>query len=229
MRRAPFILAILFVSALAGAARAEDLSTILGVTHSNGQYFLTRDEDFLNEGADQVMATGSRVIKVYLTPERYPWNCDWPMDVKTLAQMAQTPYFKTFFAKPFKTIVITAYTFGHGHHYFTAGPSAADLAEDTRQFHDLTKYLLTTYNGTGKTFVLQHWEGDWALRDIDNHIYDAKFTPPQSSIDGMIKWLNARQAGIRKAREEVRDTNVHVYGATEANRVIDSMHGRPGV
>ncbi len=33
----------------------------------------------------------------------------------------------------------------------------------------------------------------------------------------------------RRARKEVPDTDVHVYGATEANRVKDSMAGKPGV
>jgi len=132
-------------------------------------------------------------------------------------------------AKPFTTIILTAYSIGRDDHYWTTGITAEQEADETRQFHDLTRYLLTTYKGSGKTFVLQHWEGDWALRNIDNHTYDEKFTPPQSSIDGMIRWLNARQAGIRQAREEVTDSDVHVYGATEANRVMDAIAGRPTV
>jgi hypothetical protein len=226
MRSALFILAAILI---ATAAHAQNLSKILGVTHVDGKYFLTHDEDFLNEGADQVLAVGTKVIKVYLTPERYPWNSDWPKDIHSLVEMAQTPYFKRLFAKPFDTFVITAYTFGRKHHYFTAGVDAQSLAEDTRQFHDLAKYLLATYRGSGKTFVLQHWEGDWALRDIDGHTYDIEFTPTHTAIDAMIQWLNARQAGITQARAEIPDTDVHVYGAAEANRVVDSMNGRPGV
>ncbi|MFI5457488.1 MAG: hypothetical protein ACHRXM_18755 [Isosphaerales bacterium] len=47
------------------------LNERLGVAHVNGTYHLTND-DFLNEGADQVLKLGSRVIKVYLT-----WEGDW--------------------------------------------------------------------------------------------------------------------------------------------------------
>lgn len=210
------------------SAHAQDLRDVMGVTHVDGKYFLTH-KDFLNEGADQVLATGSRVLKLYLVPSRYRWNSDWPSDLKSLTEVAQTPYFRAVFAKPFKTIILTTYSIGRDDHYWTTGVTPEQEADETRQFHDLTKHLLVTYKGSGKTFVLQHWEGDWALRNIDNHTYDEKFTPPQSSIDGMIKWLNARQAGIVQARTEVPDADVHVYGATEANRVMDAIAGKPSV
>jgi hypothetical protein len=219
-----------FVVALSIAgARAQDFRDVFGVSHVDGKYFLNKDEDFLNEGADQVLATSSRTIKLYLTADRYPWNSDWPKDVKDLAGMAQTPYFKEVFAKPFHTYILTAYSFGRDDHYFVEGITGSDKADETRQFHDLTRYLLTTYKGTGKTFILQHWEGDWAVRDDKVHTYDEKYTPTEKALAGMIEWLNARQAGIVAARKEVKDSDVHVYGATEANLVKDSMAGRPGV
>jgi hypothetical protein len=43
---------------------AKDLRDIVGVTHVAGKYHPT-DKDFLNEGADQTLALGSRVIKVW--------------------------------------------------------------------------------------------------------------------------------------------------------------------
>lgn len=42
--------------------------------------------------------------------------------------------------------------------------TAQDVAAETQQFADLTSYLLPTYMGTGLTFVLEQWEGDWAAR-----------------------------------------------------------------
>jgi hypothetical protein len=39
----------------------------------------------------------------------------------------------------------------------------------------------------------------------------------------MIEWLNARQAGVNQARVEIAEPGVHVYHATEVNRVVDSM------
>jgi hypothetical protein len=210
-------------------SRADDLSTILGVTHSNGKYYLM-NKDYLDEGADQILTVGSKVIKLNLndsTPAKYPWNSDWPKDIKSLVQMAQTPYFKSVFGIPFRTYILTTYSIGPDHHYWLAGITPDDEARETRQFYDLTKCLLTTYRGTGKTFVLANWEGDWALRDREKNGND--YSPKQPQIDAMIRWFNARMAGIRKARDEVRDTDVHVYGAAEANRVLESIAGKPGV
>lgn len=226
---ASVVISLLFLSAV----RAADWDNVLGVTHVDGKYFLTHDEDFLNEGADQILAVGTTTIKLYLNPtsvSRYPWNSHWPADIHSIVELAKTPYFKKVFAKPFKTYILTTYSFGRPDQYWVMSWTAADEARETHQFHDLAKYFLTTYNGTGKTFVLQNWEGDWSLRaDDQNHIYDAKFTPTPMAIHNMIRWFNARQAGILQARQEVPNTDVHVYQAAESNRVVDSMAGRPGV
>lgn len=223
---------MLVLSGLQPVARGSQIparnpTEVFGVAHVDGKYYLTR-EDFLDEGADQVLATGSKVIKLYLAPKRYPWNSEWPK-CDSLLEIAQTPYFKSVFSKPFHTYILTAYAVGRNDHYWTTGITAAQEADETRQFHELAKYLLTAYKGTGKTFVLQHWEGDWALRSHSPKHYDASFLPSETAIKGMIKWLNARQAGIVKARKEASDTDVHVYGATEANRIEESMAGKPGV
>ena len=226
------ILSLVFSSQVLLADRTPlpgaDPAEVFGVAHVDGKYFLTK-EDYLNEGAGQVLATGSKVIKLYLTPDRYPWNSAWPGNMRSLVDVAESPYFKSVFAKPFRTYFLTVYSMGRDDHYWTDGVTEQQAADETRQFHELTKYFLTAYKGTGKTFVLQHWEGDWAIRRGAPKSYDASYVPSSTAIKGMIDWLNARQAGIVKARDEFGTTDVRVYGATEANRVLDSMAGKPGV
>ncbi|MCX5684353.1 MAG: hypothetical protein NT049_11805 [Planctomycetota bacterium] len=220
------VLAVLLSYVSVQAAEEKNLRDVIGVTHVAGKYHLT-EKDFLNEGADQILALGSRVIKLYLAkPARdYPFNTQWP-ETKSLVEMAQTAPYVALFKKPFTTYIMTTYSVGRGDHYWRTGISEADKADETRQFRELAKHFLTTYRGTGKTFVLQHWEGDWAIRPRT----DPKLDPTPQAIEGMIAWLSARQEGVNQARAEAGEQGVHVYHAPEVNLVVQSMRdGRPGV
>ena len=202
-----------------GVRKARRLLDILGVTHVAGKYYLT-DKDFLNEGADQILALGSRVIKVWFhNPQgAYPFNSQWP-DMNNLVEIAQSPYFRILFDKPFTTYVMMCFSTGRSAGYWRNGITEQQKLDEKRQFYELTKYLLTTYKGTGKTFVLQHWEGDWLIRGN----YDRNSDPTPEAISAMIEWLNARQAGVNQARHEVGQQEVKVYHAAEVNLVVNSM------
>jgi len=212
-------------------ARADDLSNVLGVTHIDGKYYFG-SEDYLNQGADQVLATGSKVIKLEMdsqTPGKYSWNSSWPTPT-SLTGLAQTSYFQSLFSKPFSTYVMTTYSIGipgggDGTEYWLNGMTAAQKSAEQQSFYNLTKYLMTTYSGTGKTFMLENWEGDWALRDGAGNTGSHNGIPNATNVQGMIDWFNAREAGIRQARAELGATsNVKVYGVVEVNRVLDAIN-----
>src|SRR3954469_8888378 len=77
---------------------ARPVADRLGVVHVDGKYHLT-NKDFLNEGAEQIQALGSRVIKVWFVqnPQKYyPFNSRWPA-VNSLIELAQTPYYRELF------------------------------------------------------------------------------------------------------------------------------------
>ena len=204
----------------------KQLRDIIGVTHVDGKYCLT-EEDFLNEGANQVLALGSRVIKVWFhNPQRsYPFNSQWP-DMDSLVEIAQSPYFLRLFSRPFTTYVMMCFSTGRGAAYWRKGITEEQKRDEQRQFYELAKHLLTQYEGTGKSFILQHWEGDWLIRGS----YDRNVDPAPEAIAGMIEWLNARQAGVNQAREELGSHRVRVYHAAEVNRVVKSMkEGKPNL
>jgi len=232
---ASILLAAIFIGCgqhkrTAGAAAEhnarKELRDIIGVTHVNGRYYLT-DEDFLNEGADQILALGSRVIKVWFhNPQRsYSFNSQWP-DMDSLVEIAQSPYFRKLFDKPFTNYIMMCFSMAKNAGYWRNGITEEQKQDEQRQFYELTKHLLTTYRGTSKTFILQHWEGDWLIRGS----YDKNVDPTPEAITGMIDWLNARQEGVDQAREEVGLDGVWVYHAAEVNRVVSSMkEGKPNV
>ncbi|MHC4891653.1 MAG: hypothetical protein ACYTEO_19560 [Planctomycetota bacterium] len=189
------------------ATKKRELRDIIGITHVSGKYYLT-DEDFLNEGAEEILALGSRVIKVWFDnpPRSYPFNSKWPK-MDSMVEMAQSPYFKQLFNKPFKTYILMCFSMGRGGGYWKNGITEQQKLDEQKQFYELTKHLLTSYKDTGKTFVLQHWEGDWLIRGN----FDAKSDPTLTAISSMIEWLNARQAGVNQARQEVGQDGVRVY------------------
>ena len=223
---------------------------MIGVTHVAGNYHLT-DKDFLTEGADQVLALGSRVIKLYLTvpPERnYPFNSQWPK-VQSLVELARTPYYRAVFEKPLTAYILTTYSVGRPQHYWRKGVTDEEARDEEEQFYRLARHLLATYRASGKTFVLQHWEGDWAIRGS----FDPKTDPPPQAIAGMVRWLGAPEGG-RAARAEVQsgmatsswprpshahedvvmapvqEPGVRVFHAAEVNLVkIGMKEGRPTV
>jgi len=208
------------------ATKKRELRDIIGVTHVNGRYYLT-DEDYLNEGAEQILALGSRVIKVWFhkPQESYSFNSKWPQ-MNTLVEIAESPYFRKLFDKPFTTYILMCFSMGRGGGYWKNGITEQQKLDEQKQFYELAKHLLTTYRNTGKTFVLQHWEGDWLIRGS----FDRKIDPEPAAISGMIDWLNARQAGVNQARREVGQDGVRVYHAAEVNRVVVSMkEGKPNM
>jgi len=210
-----------------GPATKRDLRDVIGVTHVAGKYHLT-DKDCLSEGADQIRALGSRVIKLYLTlpPERnYPFNSQWPK-VRTLVELANTPYYRSVFEKPFTTYILTTYSAGRPNHYWKDGVTDEQACDEEEQFYRLARHLLTTYRASGKTFVLQHWEGDWAIRGS----FDRKADPTPQAIAGMVRWLGARQKGVDRARAAAHEPGVRVFHAAEVNLVKIGMNdGRPTV
>lgn len=217
-----------FASALAASLGFAQTPQQLGVTHVAGDYTLDDNEDFLNEGARQILTTGTKAIRVwFFDPDGSYWrNSNWGEVSDNLVDIAQHPYYRALFEKPFEVYVLTAYSeVDDDLHYFRRGIGPDKEARETEAFYELTTHLMTTYNGTGKTFIFQHWEGDWAIRGS----YDSSPSgdPSQLAIDGMARWLNARQAGVEQARNELTNSDVKVYHASECNLVQIALDGRP--
>ncbi|QZY01182.1 hypothetical protein [Halobaculum rubrum] len=218
----------------------------IGVNHVDGNYHLT-DDDYLNEGAKQIRDLGSRVIKLWFHhigtqgEQKYRYNSDWPEQFTDMVEIARHEYFRELFQRDFRTYVLVAYSmndsggFSHGEggkHYFRHGVSDAQLQHEEESFYELTAHLLEEYHGTGKEFILQHWQGDWAILPFSardevkaNQIREDDQEPTATAVEGMIQWLNARQRGVNRARQEI-DSDVKVLHAAEVNMVRRAMRGQ---
>jgi hypothetical protein len=147
--------------------------------------------------------------------------------IQTLTDLARTePSYRKVLAMPFAYYVLWTYAFTPG--WWLKGFSAEDRDKEYKEMYAFVVHLLKTYQGTGKTFFLGHWEGDWHLRPDLNAQTDAGVTP--ESLQGMTDWLNTRQRAVDDAKRRTPHRGVQVHHYTEVNHVSAvSMAGRPSV
>ncbi len=193
-----------------------------GVSHINGRYRFT-DNNYLLEGAQKISDVGSNSIFIYLTPwfrSEYPdeSSANWPASDPTgLDGLAQTVPYDQVFHLPFKTIVMTTFTFANADQVQGIAQAQSRLSAEENEFYQLTKYLYSHFSGSGKTFVLKNWETDGFAAYLGNTTGDI----PQNVVDDLIAWLSARQRGVTRARNEAHDSSVLVLNGAEVNRVLD--------
>lgn len=228
---------------LKGAVIPENIKNRLGATHVAGKYFFG-SEPYIVEGCRRMIDMGYGVVKLwfYKNPTGYLYNSDWNVSSDiSLKELAEHPYYKECFEMPFSTIALSV---------GGAGVKTDDVSAKSEQqeIYELTKYLLQTYKDRELTFILHNWEGDWIMRggtgdearwarvagqpiDAVDGSRKTVLVPSDSTqrIDAMVKWFAARQKGVEKARAEVGQTKCKVYHAIEANKVMDSMDGIPGI
>jgi hypothetical protein len=228
---------------LKGATIPLDIKSQIGATHVAGKYFFTK-EPYLIEGSRKMNELGFGVLKVWFrkSGSGYPFNSNWNIDKNiTLKQLAQHQYWAECFAMPFKTFGLSV----EGAGINTTDKSAEAEKEE---IYELTKFLLEKYRNRDVTFIIHNWEGDWMMRGgtgsearwsrtpgqlikaVDGDRYTVE-VPADSAqrVSAMAKWFKARQDGVIKARNEVKGSKCKVYHAIEANKVLDSEKGIPGI
>src|ERR1017187_5747512 len=179
----------------------------------------------LVETAQAISEMGSGVIKFSLGTEvsRQSRINLGPNITNLLTLVRDEPSYHQVLDMPFQHFVMWAYPFGNAWPF--DGYSVSERADDYREIYDLTRYLLTNYNSSGKTFYLGHWEGDWYL--LPN--YNTSTNPTMTAIQGMIDWLNNRQKAVDDARSATPHSNVEVFNYTEVNRVLDATSGNTNI
>jgi len=194
-----------------------------GIAHVSGNYGFTQN-NYLVEGVQKIRALGSDSIFIYLTPyfrTEYPDQSSnqWPATAPSnLTALAQTKPYDTVLNVPFSTIVMTVYTFANADGVAGLAASPERLKAEENELYQLTKYLYSKFAGSGKTFVLKNWEGDWIGLGEGNITGDIS----PGMVQDMIAWLSARQRGVTRARREAdNSTGVRVFHAAEVNRVLD--------
>lgn len=192
----------------------------LGVTWWGGKYLPgSWTGDSISAACDLVEALGSKVVKLACgdLSKQYPLDDFSGATFNGTADVLKHPYFAAAFARPFKTYYLSAPERRAVN--WRDGMNAEEKAYVESEFYEMTKHLLTTYRGTGKTFVLQNWE-------TDNYIGQ---TNDVTVMRAYANYFNCRQDGINRARDEIvmsKAGDVYVFGALEVNRLGPSDYLR---
>ena len=191
-------------------ADVEEYNYVLG-TQTIGPLYKFSTDNKLVETAKAINALGSNILKISLDANSYGMAGGYT-DLTSLVR--DNVSFKYVIDMPFKNYFFWA----RSNADWADGYSESERTVDSIQLYNLTKYLLTKYNNTGKTFYLGHWEGDWNL--LVN--YDRTYVPSDERCQNMIKWYHTRQNAIDKAKSETEYSNVQVYHYAEVNQVVDA-------
>lgn len=202
----------------------DSYNTRIGTQTFSGLYQFTTN-NLLIETAQAIYGMGSDNIKMYMGanfPGKYHTNL--APGITSLMTLARNePNCRTVLDMPFRRIIAWAYPLSNPDAPFQNGTyTATEAANDYREMYDLTRYLLTNYNNSGKTFYLGHWEGDGYL-SVNNW----STNPPPAELPAMVAWLNNRQKAIDDAKSATVYSNVNAFGYSEVNRVRDAMLNGP--
>lgn len=205
------------------------LSLAVG-TQSIGVRYQFTPESAVLESANQMAALGSDTLKIALTPN---YTKDYLLErhatIRSLMDLLRAhPSYGQAMDLPFRNIMLWAYPFSDSKSAFKTGKiSDAEVEKIYREIYDLTAHLLQRYSGTGKTFFLGNWEGDWHMLREN---YDSNLDPTPEAIQGTIRWLNLREKAVADARRDTPHTDVKVYFYVELNHVRKAMESnRPAL
>ncbi len=192
-------------------------------THAIGGPYQFTDEPYLIEVAREIESMGSNLIKFNLSPRKYtgrPYFLKKVRGIRSMSDLLEKhPVFREVMEMDFE------------YYHFWANPYANTRWQDGvskreskalyDEFYELTTYLLEKYKGSGKSFYLGHWEGDWLLKGK----MDPKVDPTEERIRGFAQYLNIRQRAVEDARRKLSDNKVWVYHYTEVNQVWKGIDG----
>ena len=185
---------------------------VLGTQAIGGRYQFT-DEPPLVEAARAILGMGSNTIKFSLDSDKRDG-----LQPKSLTEAVRDARsVSTVLNLPFSNYLLWAYPISSKSNRFRPD----SLPGEYKEMYDLTRYLLQTYAGTGKSFYLGNWEGDWHLTHLK-----PDYVPTDEEVQNMTAWISARQKAVDDARRDTPALNVHVYCYLEVNRVVDAMQGK---
>jgi hypothetical protein len=144
-------------------------------------------------------------------------------------------YQRALAVKTLQVVMFTAYDFtSYGNqHYLDAAFLKANRQRVFDEYRELTETIMKTYSGSGRVFIISHWEGDnqvycgssYNFQTIEDKRAACMYSEPGKRLEGIADWLSIRQEAIAEGRKRAMAagaTNVEVYHAAEFNTIFAS-------
>jgi hypothetical protein len=138
-------------------------------------------------------------------------------------------------SKNLDVVMFTAYDFTSfpRQRYLDPKFLSSNRQEVFDEYRDLAEAMMQTYSGTGRVFIIGHWEGDnqvycgssYNFQTVDDKRSACMDQDPATRLEGMAEWLHIRQEAIAEGRKRAiaaGATNVEVYHAAEFNTIFAS-------
>jgi hypothetical protein len=222
-----FLIAPVLLLLLQNPCAAEDsperfavFNVRVGTQTFGPKYTFSDTETTLVETARRIHEMGSDIIKFALKPETEIGR----RSIHSLAETAEKDTAcRSVLDMPFRFYQMWVYPLSveKKEIKWRDGLDAGEAAIEYREIYDLTRHLLTQYNGSRKSFYLGHWEGDWTLL---GH-YEAEKDPTDQAIKGFTDYLKNRQQAVDDARRDTPHEEVDVRHYTEVNLVTKAVKG----
>jgi hypothetical protein len=178
--------------------------------------------------------SGFRAFRLLLSPvSRRTYGLAQDRANSLVALFDSEPFQSAMKHKEFRTVMFTAYDFASypNQHYLDRAFLAANRQRIFDEYEQLTEEIMRRESGSGRVFVIGHWEGD-------NQVYcgsSFKFVTqdaerarclaqnPAERLAGLAEWLKIRQEAVAAGRERAKAagaTGVEVLHAVEFNTLF---------
>lgn len=195
---------------------------VLGTQAIGGKYQFT-DEPALVESAKVVLEMGASNFKFAL---RLPKDDPGIRSVSDL--VSKDPAYAAVLGMPFRDFLMWVDAREEG--AWVKGLDPVQSVREYRQVYELTSYLLTRFNGSGKRFFLGHWEGDNMLRPEGIGKAGDAAMADATRVQGFTDWLRIRQQAVDDAKRDTAHHDVEVWHYTEVNHpTISLLENRPSL
>lgn len=145
------------------------------------------------------------------------------------------PFSRALSLKTVDTVMFTAYDFTSFPRQRFLDPQflKANRQQVFDEYRDLAETLMKQYSGSGRVFIIGHWEGDnqvycgssYDFQTDDHKRYACVEQYPEIRLAGLTAWLQIRQEAIAEGRRRAVASgtiNVEVYHAVEFNTIFAS-------